>query len=120
MSSSSATSVPTPTNKSSNKIPKCETIQKKNEIRALTPTQRQAFFDAGKKLQSGPSPNKFDEFVNIHSNASAYTHFSSVFLPCHRAFLYKFECALQYVDASLHCHTGIGRTIYKRLKLPSH
>ncbi|KAI8057866.1 hypothetical protein BDF22DRAFT_662631 [Syncephalis plumigaleata] len=98
---SSAVSTSTPTGDPSSALPKCEAIQKRNEIRALTPKQRQAFFDAVKKLQSGPQPNKFDEFVGIHNNVSNYAHASPVFLPWHRAFLHKFERALQDVDTTV-------------------
>ncbi|RKP26894.1 hypothetical protein SYNPS1DRAFT_2288, partial [Syncephalis pseudoplumigaleata] len=80
---------------------KCNTIRKRYEIRTLPPQQRQSFFNAVKGLQAGPQPNKFDDFAELHNEAGNYAHFSPVFLPWHRAFLYHFERALQEIDASV-------------------
>ncbi|VDI33078.1 tyrosinase [Mytilus galloprovincialis] len=73
----------------------------RKEIRAMTDTERQAFFNAvvQLKLDTSVRPNIYDAIGGLHSaNAVQAAHFGPNFLGWHRYFLYIFEEALRTKD----------------------
>ncbi|KAI9598681.1 hypothetical protein BDF19DRAFT_462765 [Syncephalis fuscata] len=62
----------------------CKTINVRREIRELSDSDRQSFFDAIKKMQAETQPNKYDEFINIHITYSSQAHGVPAFLPWHQ------------------------------------
>ncbi|KAI8055768.1 hypothetical protein BDF22DRAFT_672114 [Syncephalis plumigaleata] len=70
---------------------KCSSILTRREIRELSDSDRQSFFDAVKKMQAEKQPNKFDEFINYHITYSTRAHGVPAFLPWHREYLRRFD-----------------------------
>ncbi|KAJ1562215.1 hypothetical protein HK096_000965 [Nowakowskiella sp. JEL0078] len=77
----------------------------------LTEAQKQAYLAAVLALKArtkntvipynDPSKLSYDDFVQIHWDASAFAHGNDVFWPWHRLFLLRYEQALQTVDPSV-------------------
>ncbi|KAG9083366.1 hypothetical protein FRC06_004564 [Ceratobasidium sp. 370] len=93
---------------------KCENPDVRNEWRDLTDTQKKSFIKAVKCLAklphdpslapSGATPNlppmntsasRFDDFVYAHMDSNVKDHFTAIFFPWHRWYLYTFENALR-------------------------
>ena len=70
----------------------------RKEIHNMSPEEIQAFTNAFIKLSEN---GVLDTFVNWHVGVWTYAHFTSYFLPWHRAFTLMMEQALQKIDPSV-------------------
>lgn len=76
-------------------------VRQRREIRTLTDAQRNTFFAAVKRLQSGARPTRYDNFTSIHYSVRTTAHGYAWFFSWHRAYLVAFEKALQEHDPSI-------------------
>ncbi|RKP11997.1 hypothetical protein BJ684DRAFT_831, partial [Piptocephalis cylindrospora] len=79
----------------------CTKVCHRREIRSLSETERTTYFNAIKKLNSGPKPTKYDRFVKIHLDNTKEIHSNDIFPDWHRLYLRKFEQLLQEIDPSI-------------------
>lgn len=77
---------------------KCTKKCVRKEIHNMSPDEIQAFIKAYLKLAEN---GVLDTLVQWHINVWTYAHFTSYFLPWHRAFVMVFEQALQSVDPNV-------------------
>jgi tyrosinase len=75
---------------------KCSTINTRKELRQLSPCELKRFISATQKLQK--QEETYDWFVDTHLLVGKKAHGVAGFLPWHRAFLTKYEKALQKID----------------------
>jgi len=74
---------------------------RRRELRNMSYGERQTYFNAVRKLQSGAAPTKYDQLVKLHLDATDHSHNTAYFLPWHRGYLREYEKALQEVDPSI-------------------
>ncbi|KAI8049249.1 hypothetical protein BDF22DRAFT_746321 [Syncephalis plumigaleata] len=82
-------------------LPPCRAVRTRREIRTLTDEERNRFFAAIRRLQSGNRPTAYDRFVQTHYNARLTAHGWPWFLPWHRVLIREFERKLQEYDPSV-------------------
>ncbi|KAJ1971278.1 hypothetical protein H4R34_005794, partial [Dimargaris verticillata] len=81
--------------------PACNGIRVRREIRSLSYGERQKYFHAIKRLNSGTRPNRYDYYTNMHLAWASRSHGDARFLPWHRMFIREFEKDLQRQDPSI-------------------
>ncbi|KAK9723009.1 hypothetical protein K7432_002259 [Basidiobolus ranarum] len=77
----------------------CGSISIRREIRQLSVSERNEFFDALKTLHaSSQSVSAYDALSQIHSNYAGEVHSGSAFFPWHRQYLRELEKKLQRIN----------------------
>ncbi|XP_023931758.1 putative tyrosinase-like protein tyr-3 [Lingula anatina] len=82
----------------------CRSPVVRKEVRTLTDAEWRRFVNAVIQLKRTPQgqSNAYDEFAIIHNATTApQAHFTAMFLPWHREYLFRFENALRQIDCSI-------------------
>ncbi|KAJ1926581.1 hypothetical protein IWQ60_003661 [Tieghemiomyces parasiticus] len=79
----------------------CKRIHQRKEWRQLDNGEINRYVNAVRKLNEGPRPTKYDNFVKLHLDGADAAHTHPVFFPFHRQFLRAFEVELQAIDPSV-------------------
>ncbi|KAI8055761.1 hypothetical protein BDF22DRAFT_671988 [Syncephalis plumigaleata] len=87
----------------SNEAQFCSRLSIRREIRKLSPTELDRFFNAVLELKRRRDGDLsiYDRFVQVHLDNTDVAHGVPSFLPWHRKFIRDFELALQRIDPSV-------------------
>ncbi|KAI0243840.1 hypothetical protein L0F63_006885 [Massospora cicadina] len=82
-------------------ISKCKEIRTRRNIRTLSTIEVTRYFEAVKKLNSGPKPTRYDWYMQLHQQMFNLVHNNQLFLAWHRLLLFKVEKELHILDDSV-------------------
>lgn len=79
---------------------RCHSPSVRNEWRSLNQTQQNNYITAVKCLMTLPSvfeqqTSIYDDFVYVHTQSEAQTHYAAAFLAWHRYYIHLYETALR-------------------------
>ncbi|KAJ9076564.1 hypothetical protein DSO57_1024889 [Entomophthora muscae] len=81
---------------------RCSRIDERREIRDLSQGERDAFFNAIKRLATrGGTPSDYDRISKIHVDFNHLIHAEPVFLPWHRHYVHYLQEQLRTIDPSI-------------------
>eukprot|EP00754_Rhynchopus_humris_P043504 Rhum_TRINITY_DN3317_c0_g1::Rhum_TRINITY_DN3317_c0_g1_i1::g.10347::m.10347/K00505/TYR; tyrosinase len=82
----------------------CGTVRKRKAWSSLPCAERNRYIRAVKEFRTS-TPSQYNNFALRHDSAWDYAHYTSAFLPWHRAFLLEFENKLRALGGEFACVT---------------